>query len=121
MKKTIPRSDWNRFLKSFSLQHEGWLVDVESVSKGTSRSEARSIPLESVRAREDGSAGSIVVTAGESDDEPTRIAIDHPESLRVELNDGIEAGLEIEAASGTVTRICFVSPVAPESVDGLVI
>ncbi len=55
----------------------------------------------------------IVIAAGDT------IRIADPVAVRVQSANGVDQAVEIEQADGTVTRLAFRSPIAPELVDGI--
>ncbi len=111
MTRELPSAEWRSFLESFTRQHDGWLVTVESVRGGDREVKARGQPLEGVTAR---SPREIVITAGDT----TEVVTD-ARRLRVESVDGVDSAIEIEQGDGTVTRVAFRTAIAPELVDGI--
>ncbi|MDX1584801.1 MAG: hypothetical protein R3338_14475, partial [Thermoanaerobaculia bacterium] len=93
--KEIPSSEWDSFLESFTMRHDGWLVDVEQVQDGQSRKEASSEPLEGIVPRTAiDEPRRIVVTIGGSTEAHRRITVEDPRSVRVDIDDGVERGKE---------------------------
>ncbi len=106
VQREIERNDWARFLESFTMQHDHWLVTVDG--------EGEPLPLEGLVARD----GHIVVHLGADIRHHRRIVID---AARVTLQQeaGIDEGLDITSADGHTTRLRFRSPMPPELVDGV--
>jgi len=120
MKRELAASEWESFLQSFSLQHDGWLVTVESLEGTERRIDASNEPLEGITSRGgSGSAGQIVLTVGGNVASHQRFVIDDPVHLRLESENDVDHALEIEGADGKVTRVAFRSAIAPELVDGI--
>ncbi|HUJ16159.1 MAG TPA: DUF5335 family protein [Thermoanaerobaculia bacterium] len=104
--RTVPRDTWASFFESFTRQHHGWLVTVDTGADRVAEEE----PLEEVHANGDDieiRAGSfyrvpnvtiVTVTTATNDD----TAVDH---------------LEIESGAEKVT-IRFRAAINPELVDG---
>ena len=111
MIRELPDSEWESFLTSFTMQHERWLVTVESVRGWHRQIETRDEPLEGLTVRTD---RGIVITAGGE-----RFVIDDAKHLRVASENGVDQALEIEGSGGNLTRIAFRSAIAPELVDGI--
>lgn len=107
MQRTIERNDWARFFESFTMQHDHWLVSVDG--------ERDTMPLEGITTRDD---GNVVITLGGDISHHRRIVID-AKAVRVEQQDGVDQGIEIESADGHTTRLQFRSPMPPELVDGM--
>lgn len=121
IRKEIPNTDWSNFLESFTMQHDSWLVNVDTVRNGRTTVEAENLPLEGVTPR----IGTeeprrVIVTVGGSTETHQRIVVPEPESIYVRSDDGVETGLEIESGDGSLTRVRFVSPASPETVDGII-
>src|SRR5262245_5846842 len=112
MTREIPRDSWKEFFEEFSRRHAGWLVDVETLGPGGSRTEARQSPLEEIAARLD--EDRVVVRLGEETHQISR-----PQRIEVEEDRGAERALEIRSASGESTRVSFRSALPTEMVDGI--
>jgi hypothetical protein len=89
------------------MQHDHWLVSVDG--------ESGTLPLEGLTIRDD---GSVVVHLGGDIRHHRRIVID-AKSVRVEQQNGVDQGIEIESNDGHTTRLAFRSPMPPELVDGI--
>jgi len=115
MIRELPDSEWEPFLASFIMQHDRWLVTVESMRGWHRQIETRDEPLEGLIVHTDGvNRRQIVITAGGE-----RFVIENPKQLRVASENGVDQALEIEGDRGNVTRIAFRSAIAPELVDGI--
>ena len=123
MTRELAPSEWKSFLESFILQHDRWLVTVETLEGTERRIDVSNAPLEGITCSGgSGAAGQIVVTvkeSGETVDSHRPFVSEDPVHLRVDSENGVDQGLEIEQADGKVTRIAFRSAIAPESVDGI--
>ncbi len=104
--RTIERNDWARFFESFTLQHDHWLVSVDG--------ERDTLPLEGIVARE----SHITIHLGRDIQHHRVITID-AKDVRVEQDNGVDQGVEIESTDNRVTRLTFRSPMPPELVDGI--
>jgi hypothetical protein len=102
MTREVPAAEWSAFLRSFTLQHEQWLVRVTGL--------AGEEPLDDVTAGD----GEIAITAG-----GRRVVVRNPRRLRVEVDNRATRALEIEDGQGSITRIAFRTAIAPELVDGM--
>ena len=107
MIREIERNDWGRFLESFTLAHDHWLVHVDG--------EPESLPLEGLTMRD----STITITLGGDISHHRRIVIDAAR-VSVQQTGGVDEGVAIESADGHVTRLRFRSPMPPELVDGIV-
>ena len=94
VQKEIPRADWQTFFESFTMQHDRWLVSVDG--------ERETMPLEGIVARDT----NVVVTLGGDISHHRRITIDAAR-VRVEQEDGVDRGLDIESADGHTTKLRF--------------
>jgi hypothetical protein len=120
MRREIAESEWEPFLSSFTLQHDRWLVTVESLQGRQREIESRDEPLEGFIVRDGaGNAREIVITVGGGAGPHKRVVVDDPRHLRVESENGVDQAVEIERTNGNVTRVAFRSPIAPELVDGI--
>ncbi len=105
MKRDIPLDQWASFLKSFTLQHDRWLVSIDSDTEHIIDQ-----PLEGLIARTD----NVLIAAGH-----TRITVDEPQKIEVESENGVDSGVTIEDRAGRITRVTLRVPIAPELVDGM--
>jgi hypothetical protein len=120
MTRELPPSEWESFFKAFTMQHDRWLVTVESSRDGERRVAADKQPLEGILARlHNGNGREIIITVGGNRDSHKRFAISDPVRVRVESDNGADRALQIEGSDGTVTRVAFQSAIAPELVDGI--
>jgi hypothetical protein len=103
MKRDIPLDQWASFLKSFTLQHDRWLVSIDSDTEHIIDQ-----PLE-------GLIAAVVITVAH-----TRVTVDEPQKIEVESENGVDRGLSIEDRAGRITRVTLRVPIAPELVDGMI-
>lgn len=94
----MEQNDWSRFFESFTLQHAGWLVNVDG--------EKESMPLDRILARDD---GRIVVHLGDDSSHHRIITIDGA-AVAVSDSEGVTRGVEIASAEGRPTRLVFRAP-----------
>ncbi len=104
--REIERNEWSRFLESFTLAHDHWLVHVDG--------EDESLPLEGLTVHD----STITITLGGDISHHRRIVIDAAR-VSVQQNGGVDQGVAIESVDGPVTRLRFRSPMPPELVDGI--
>jgi hypothetical protein len=106
--KRIPSESWTSFFESFTRQHHGWLVTVDT---GADRV-AEQQPLDSIRA----AGGDIEIRAGDSHYRVAKPAI---VTVTYAPNDDTAVDhLEIESGGERVT-LRFRSVINPELVDGV--
>jgi len=116
--REIARDSWSEELDSFSRQHEGWIVSVETRNPdGSVAVEARDLPLQGVSCASP-QASDVAVSVGDRDSHLTHEVRDTT-ALRLELTpEGAERALIIDGRDGAQTRVEFRSPMRPEDVDG---
>lgn len=121
--REIPRSEWVKFLDSFSRQHEGWLVTVEVLGAEIgAQVEAQELPLVGITAElKGGDEDAItIILGGQSTDRVTH-NITQPTHVRIEQTEsGADMTLQIESGDGVTTLVRFRSAMLPEMVDGIV-
>ena len=113
--REIPRDRWKDFLEGFSLRHEGWLVDVETIGPSGSRTRARQVPLHRIATAPE--VDRIAIRLGS--DDRTEHDVSEPLSIELEEEDGAERAVWIRSESGDDTRVSFRRAVLPEAVDGI--
>jgi len=116
----IARPEWSSFFRSFSRQHEDWLVTVEEIpgGEGSTCVEARDLPLQGIFL--DGHDDTISIALGETREHHLTHTIAHPTRVILEQTDaGIDHGVRINRDHDQATRVHFRSAVRPEDVDGL--
>jgi len=116
MIRELPKKEWPSFLQSFSLQHDGWLVSVESVRDDRCEVKASDLALEGVTVQD--APREIVITVGEGD-EHHRFVVRRPQRVLVESDGGVDKSISVQQDDGTITRVRFRSAIAPELVDGI--
>ena len=116
----IPKNEWSRFLKNFSMQHEGWLVTLQIVQPSANpQIEAHEVAFSGITIEP--SAGhqrelSILLNS------PGGLTHRIPRPKAIELREtdsGAHESLAVRSEDGTATVIRFRSMVLPEQVDGL--
>jgi hypothetical protein len=121
--KEIPRDEWNKFLDTFSRQHEGWLATLEifAVDIGA-QEQARDLPLKGITATStDDESPSIVINLGKTTEDHVTHTITRPTRLWLEQTPaGANAALEIESADQVKTLLRFRSALPADMVDGVV-
>jgi hypothetical protein len=122
--KEIPREEWTRFLDTFSLQHEGWLVSLEVLAADIgAQQEASNLPLEGITATTpDDESQSIAINLGKSPEDHVTHTITEPTRIWLEqTSEGANAALEIESADEVKTLLRFRSALPADMVDGVVL
>ena len=117
----ISRDRWPQSLNQFSLMHEGWLVSVDVLGPTIgAQPEVRELPLVGVVAEVRDGGGTITVSVARSLVDQITHTIHAPTRVWLERTDeGADAALAIESASGTTTIVRFKTPALAETVDGL--
>jgi hypothetical protein len=117
--RDIPRDGWKDELDSFSRQHEGWIVSVETrTGDGSVAVQAHDAPLRGVSLASP-SGDAVAVSVGAVDGVLTHEVCDAT-ALKLELTkDGAERALVIDSGDGSTTTVQFRSPMRPEDVDGV--
>lgn len=122
--KEIPRGEWNKFLNTFSRQHEGWLATLEvfAVDIGA-QAQARNLPLEGITATTtNDDSQSIAINLGKTPEDHVTHTITRPTRLWLEqTSEGANAALEFESANEVKTLLRFRSALPAEMVDGVVL
>jgi hypothetical protein len=127
----IPKTEWSLFFDSFSLRHEGWIVDLNvdgqddiagktatNGSKG--KIEANDLPLEGISADEKDGENIISISVGKEGSVRLRHEIKEPKSVRLEAtDDGADKAIEITAQSEKA-YLLLRSPMHTDTVDGYV-
>src|SRR5712691_4106374 len=116
----IPRSEWSLFFDSFSLRHQGWLVDLDVKNNILfKKPEADELPLEGISADVKDQESIISISVGREGQDRLRHAIKEPTSVRLEqTDDGYDKAIEIDSKGSGKTFLRLRSSVADESVDG---
>jgi len=121
--KEIPRDEWNKFLDTFSRQHEGWLATLEVFAADIGAQEqAHNLPLEGITATStNDDSQSIAINLGRTPEDHVTHTITRPTRLWLEqTSEGANAALEIESADEVKTLLRFRSALPAEMVDGVV-
>ena len=115
----VPPNEWSLFFDSFSLRHEGWLVNLEVLDLADSplKDEASALPLEGISADEKDGENIISISIGEDGRNRLRHEIESPTSVRlVQTDDGADKALEITSRSGR-TLLEFRIPARLDTLD----
>ena len=121
--KEIPRDEWNKFLDTFSRQHEGWLATLEVFAADIGAQEqAHNLPLGGITATStNDDSQSIAINLGRTPEDHVTHTITRPTRLWLEqTSEGANAALEIESADEVKTLLRFRSALPAEMVDGVV-
>jgi hypothetical protein len=114
VRREIPRSEWTEALRSFALQHDRWLVTVETGdSDKTSRMRVDE-PLEELVVQTKGPLGEVAIAVG-----GTHIHVHDVMRIEIETEGGVDRAVRIEDRLGKLTRIQLRIPMPPELVDGM--
>lgn len=116
----IPRADWSRALKEFSVIHEGWLVSLDILSPSIGAQPAiTDLPLVGVTF-EANIGGTMTVAAARSVVDQITHTIQAPRHVWIERTDaGADVAIEVESADGTQTIVRLKTAALPETVDGI--
>lgn len=117
----IPKREWGEFLKSFSDQHDGWLVTVTLVS-GTDKSiKATNCRLQGIVLIQEGSRLNIRISVVGAQGRPYVVhEVIDPVRITFKLDPlGAHEGLDITGTDHSITTIRFRKAVFPETLDGV--
>src|SRR5258706_12678652 len=116
----IPRSEWSLFFDSFSLRHQGWLVNLDVKDNSLfKKPEADELPLEGISADVKDGEDVIAISVGREDEGLLRHAIEGATTVRLEQTpEGHDKSIEIDSKSSGKTYLQLRSVIAPEAVDG---
>lgn len=111
----IARSQWEDFCETFSQQHAGWRVTLETDELGGShRTVAEDLPLMELSSETRGGGFALRVVMGKNITETLAHNIENVQSMRLQTNDaGAHEGLQVRAAAGTTT-LRFSTPATPD-------
>jgi len=115
----VPLNEWSLFFDSFSLRHEGWLVNLEvrDLADSPLKDEARALPLEGISADEKDGENLISISLGEDGATRLRHEIKSPTSVRlIQTDDGADKAVEIASSSGR-TLLEFRIPARLDTLD----
>jgi uncharacterized protein DUF5335 len=121
-RQEIPRDQWVSFFDGFSQQHQGWLASIEVTTKGSgSLIEANDLPLDSIVTNlKHGDQDTISIILAKGQDEYLTHNISNTKRVWLEKTSaGADAGLQLESADGSKTRLRFRTPATPETLDGV--
>jgi uncharacterized protein DUF5335 len=121
--REIPKEDWGKFFDNFSRRHEGWLVTLEILGTEIgAQIEERDLALKGIVDEWDEIKGNqIMIMVGMKTDDHLTHTISNATEVSVEQTEGgADVALAIKSADGITALIRFISPVLPETVDGVV-
>lgn len=96
----IPKSEWSLFFDSFSLRHEGWMVDLDIQQKNDihDKIEVHDLPLVGISADQKSGENFISISVGKTAPELLRHEIASPTNvLLTQTDDGYDKALEIRS------------------------
>jgi hypothetical protein len=114
MRREIPPSEWTEALRSFALQHDRWLVTVETEDRGETRRMRIDEPLEELVVQTKRSLGEVAIAVG-----GTNIHVTDVMRIEIESEGGVDRAVRIEDRLGKLTRVQLRTPMPPELVDGM--
>lgn len=125
----IPREQWPDCYQTFSLEHHGWLVNIQVVDTKQLGSDRLSAitngrvlaieqPLQQVSETSKNNTVDLTVTVG-SELDKTSFLIEGVARLFRERMDSAHKGLRIDSDDGTTTLVEFRVAAKPEALDGL--
>jgi hypothetical protein len=118
----IPKSEWSLFFDSFSLRHEGWLVDLDIDEQDISHDklEVHDLPLVGISADEKDDENIISISVGKTSPDLLRHQIVDPTSVRLtQTDDGADKAIEITSGIGR-TVLALRIPAHIDTLDGYV-
>ena len=118
----IPRNEWSTALNQFSAAHQGWLVSLDLLDATNGlREEIRNLPLLGITAERTKPGTDITIAAARSPSDHITHTISAPTQVRFDrTDDGVDEGLRIASANGTVAILRFHIAEWPENSDGTV-
>ena len=112
----IPANDWERFLESFTKQHQGWIASVATVSEKRTSMQAIACRVQRITSEASQIRFSMECERGnrieESVTKPVRLVFKRDE-------EGAHQGLDVVSSDRSVTMLRFRAPVRPEILDGV--
>jgi hypothetical protein len=112
----VPAVEWCGFLPRFSQRHRGWLATIHGFARESPLTRVRSEALESVTLESCDSDYLVRVTMANG----ISLCAPRPRAIRVQQTDeGAEAALEVETASGALIRLAFRATALPDQLDGV--
>ena len=113
---SVPAVEWCGFLARFSRRHRGRLATIHGFARDVPLTRVRSEALESVVLEQSDCDYLVRVTLANG----ISLCAPRPRAVRVQQTDeGAEAALEIETASGAFIRVAFRATVLPDQLDGV--
>lgn len=115
--KNIPRNEWPDFCKSFSEQHQGWLVTLTDVhprkvknAVPEARLVAQNLRLRQISAERDGRHLGLRIVAGDGSGRITHLVLDPAQIHLEKTRYGRDRGLRINDAQNQSTVVRFNVP-----------
>ena len=121
--REIPKSEWPKFFDNFSSKHQGWSATLEIFGTELgAQVQERELALAGIVDEWDEIHGNrIAIMFGEKPDDHITHSIRYPTQVSLEQTDGgADLTLAIKSADGVMALLRFLSPMLPETVDGLV-
>jgi hypothetical protein len=113
----IPNEEWERFLESFSNQHQGWLASVVKIADQQASMQAIACRLLRITSEPSQIRLSMECEGGK----PQQDLVRNPERLIFKRDEqGAHQGLDLVASDGSMTSLRFRSAARPETLDGVV-
>jgi hypothetical protein len=117
MWKEIEPTRWDEFLRSFSHEHQGWLVFATPRATEDETNLDVLQPLKDIRLIDDDGDLSAIVSLG--GDRPRSLLVEHPTRIAVEeTDDGARQGLAIDGEVDAL-QLRFRVAIRAEMVDGV--
>jgi hypothetical protein len=109
--REIPKTEWPKFINSFSSRHLGWVVDVEVFGPDIgAQVEGRGLTLQGLTNEWDETDRNLIVIMAGTRREHVTHSINHPTEISLERTDsGMDAALSIMGEDGTRTLLTFPS------------
>jgi len=115
----IPPPEWIGFFDRFSRQHQGWLADVTIRHGNEAWVGIQKCRVEGASSDHPTARGELYLALRQSNNHVTH-AIKNPVKVVFRQDTrGAHEGLEITAADGTCTNLCFRIAAIPETLDGV--
>lgn len=113
----IPNEEWERFLESFSNQHQDWLASVTRISDQQASMQAIACRLQRITSE----ASQIRLSMECEDGKRLEELVRDPVRLIFKRDErGAHQGLDLVASDGSITSLRFRSAARPETLDGVV-
>ncbi len=117
----VPTADWEGFLKNFSNQHQGWLVNVFTSPAGKKYEKFPQIigrPLTKIWIQRQNQRPEVHISV-EGHDIESYLVPDPAHVVFKQDSDGNHEGLDITSVDGSITSVRFRVSARPETLDGI--